>query len=1169
MNRPLFLVVFMIGCLFPSTLAQEWSVIDEADRVQLPGNAPLSVAPGSDIGRTNPDLRMQRMNVVLASSRRQGLAARHPELEQQLRAATSWLRSHGFAIELVRGSHSAIRFSGTVAQVEETFGVEIHTYVLNGKTYHGNATNPSIPRRLARLVLRVNGLDDFPVAKQTGSNRGFAVVHSFTGSAYTPEYLTVMDNAGNFYGATTGGGSAGFGTIFRLDSAGHETTLYNFTGTNGDGYAPAAGLVMDSAGNLYGTTEYGGFTSSNSCYQGCGTVFKLDPSGKETVLYSFTDTNGDGANPVAGLIMDSAGNLYGTTELGGSALYLGGTVFKLDPSGKETVLYSFTGANGDGAIPVAGLIMDSAGNLYGTTEYGGSGSCSGFSSGCGTVFKLDPSEKETVLYSFTSTNGDGANPAAGVIMDGADNLYGTTGHGGITSSSSCLSVSGCGTVFKLDPSGKETVLYSFTGTNGDGANPAAGVIMDSAGNLYGTAENGGQSSAQCPGYVEADVLFGCGTVFKLDPSGKETVLYSFTGTNGDGANPAAGLIMGSAGNLYGTTLVGGSAGGGTVFKLDSSSHETVFYSFTLTNGDGANPEAGLIVDKAGNFYGTTALGGLTGNCPPNFNIYRAVPTPAGCGTVFKLDPSGKQAVLYSFTRTNGDGANPAAGLIMDSAGNLYGTTAEGGSAGGGAAFKLNPSGNEALLYSFTGLTNGDGANPAAGLIMDSAGNLYGTTPIGGTSVHCPPPFEYPVPVTGCGTVFKLDPSGHETVPYSFTLTNGDGANPEAGLIMDSVGNLYGTTALGGLISNCIVDVTGPPPTPGCGTVFKLDPSGKETVLYSFTGTNGDGANPAAGVIMDSVGNLYGTTEYGGITTGSCSGPSPAGCGTVFKLDPSGKETVLYSFTGTNGDGANPVAGVITDSAGNLYGTTEFTAGSVGAGTVFKLDPSGKETVLYSFTGTNGDGAFPVASLIMDSAGKLYGTTEDGGSADLGTVFSLVPPIDFSFSPGSGGSSSATITAGQTATYNLQLNPAGGFSGTVSLVCSGAPAQATCSISPATLTVSGSSPAPFTVSITTMAATAMASTATGGSDSSSRGQRHAFLFAFLLLAAIGIGTRRSGGKRVWAPIGSLVCITIALVACGSSGSTGGSGGTPAGSYNLSIKGASQTISHTLTLTLTVK
>jgi uncharacterized repeat protein (TIGR03803 family) len=285
---------------------------------------------------------------------------------------------------------------------------------------------------------------------------------------------------------------------------------------------------------------------------------------------------------------------------------------------------------------------------------------------------------------------------------------------------------------------------------------------------------------------------------------------------------------------------------------------------------------------------------------------------------------------------------------------------------------------------------------------------------------------------------------------------------------------------------------------------------------------------------------------------------------VFKLDPSGHETVLHSFTDTNGDGAQPVAGLIMDSAGNLYGTV-----AASAGTVFRLEPSGHETVLHSFTGSP-DGEDPEAGVIMDTAGNLYGTTYGGGSAGDGTVFRLEPPVDFSFGPGSGGSTSAAITAGQTATYNVQLNPAGGFSGSVSLTCSGAPAQATCSISPASVTVTGSSAVPFTVTITTTAATAMASSATGGSDSSPSGQRYAFLFACVLLAAIKLGTRRAGGKRAWAPIGSLVCLTIVLVACGSSSSsTGGSGGTRAGTYNLTVTGTSQEISHTLVLTLTVK
>ncbi len=308
------------------------------------------------------------------------------------------------------------------------------------------------------------------------------------------------------------------------------TVLHSFTGPP-DGAFPSAELLMDAAGNRYSTTSDGGIF-------GFGTVFKLDPSGNETVPYSFKGGS-DGAFPSAGLVMDAAGNLYGTTGFGGAPN--AGTVFKLDPSGNKTVLYSFKGGS-DGNVPVAGLIMDAAGNVYGTTQDGGSGG--GCSFGCGTLFKLDPAGNETVLHSFTGSPGDGGRPVAGLIMDTAGNLYGTTAEGG---SGTCtvingVPVSGCGTVFKLDPAANETVLHSFTGGS-DGTQPLAALIFDQAGNLYGTTELGGS--------------FGSGTVFKLDPSGNETVLHAFTGGN-DGAAPLfAGLIMDIAGNLYGTTQNGG------------------------------------------------------------------------------------------------------------------------------------------------------------------------------------------------------------------------------------------------------------------------------------------------------------------------------------------------------------------------------------------------------------------------------------------------------------------------------------------------------------------------------------------------------------------------------------------------------------------------------------
>jgi uncharacterized repeat protein (TIGR03803 family) len=289
-------------------------------------------------------------------------------------------------------------------------------------------------------------------------------------------------------------------------------------------------------------------------------VFKLSPSGTETVLYSFTG-GADGATPYAGLIQDGAGNLYGTTPYAGTSGQ--GVVFKLircdsTPSGYEfKVLHSFTGG-ADGAIPFAGLVGDPAGNLYGTTYFGGATSACYPPYGCGVVFKLSPSGTETVLYSFTGL--DGFNPN-GLVRDAAGNLYGTT----VVTWLGNQEV-GAGVVFKLSPNRTETVLYSFTG-GADGGFPQAGVIRDSAGNFYGTTYFGGGSSA-CPVFDNS-----CGVVFKLSPTGTETVLHSFTG-GADGGNPNAGLIQDAAGNLYGTTILGGATSTcelpywcGVVFKL--------------------------------------------------------------------------------------------------------------------------------------------------------------------------------------------------------------------------------------------------------------------------------------------------------------------------------------------------------------------------------------------------------------------------------------------------------------------------------------------------------------------------------------------------------------------------------------------------------------------------
>jgi uncharacterized repeat protein (TIGR03803 family) len=363
-------------------------------------------------------------------------------------------------------------------------------------------------------------------------------------------------------------------------------TLHRFTGGK-DGAAPFANLIFDSAGNLYGTTCWGGA-------HGFGTVFRLAPNADgrwtEKVIHHFTGGK-DGGQPYAGLIFDQSGNLYGTTTRGGAND--NGTVFQLTPNRNggwtESLLHSFDHDGKDGIQPLAGLIFDPTGKLYGTTSGGGTNDC-------GTVFQLAPngyrSWTERVLYSFCSgTGSDGLEPYSALLLDPVGNLYGTTSRG--------LGGNPYGIVFELTPnldgSWTENVLHVFNGP--DGGDPQAGLTFDGVGNLYGTTFQGG--------------AFGNGTAFRLTPTGDgnwtESVLHSFNRDHTDGAQPWAGLSFDLAGNLYGTTEYGGSVRHGAVFKLeptkDSGWHETVLRSFK--NQPGAYPRGRLILDKQGNLYGTT------------------------------------------------------------------------------------------------------------------------------------------------------------------------------------------------------------------------------------------------------------------------------------------------------------------------------------------------------------------------------------------------------------------------------------------------------------------------------------------------------------------------------------------------------------------------------------
>jgi uncharacterized repeat protein (TIGR03803 family) len=377
---------------------------------------------------------------------------------------------------------------------------------------------------------------------------------------------------------------------------------------------------------------------------------------KFKVLYTFPGGT-DGAIPAGKLILDASGNLYGTTEYT-RADYTGyGTIFKLDPAGQHTVLYTFSGKT-DGAWPYGGLLLDASGNLYGTTTEGGYPSCGG--DGCGVVFKLDPSGNETVLYQFQGGS-DGGDPNGDLVGDQKGNLYGTA---------YWAPYGGPGNVFKVDEKGNETVLHEFQGLP-DGASPLAGMFRDKDGNLLSTTIAGG--GGPCFG--------GCGTVFKLSKSGKQTIVYRFLATP-DGAFPYAGLIPDAAGNFYGTTYNGGDPacndlgpGCGTVFEVSKAGRERVLHRFHQTQKEGY-PWGGLVRDASGNLYGTTAGDLLFGQA----TMY---------GSVFKLDPQGKETVLHTFTGGT-DGCAPIASLTLDSAGNLYGTASGCGANGVGVVFEITP-----------------------------------------------------------------------------------------------------------------------------------------------------------------------------------------------------------------------------------------------------------------------------------------------------------------------------------------------------------------------------------------------------------------------------------------------------------------------------------------------
>jgi len=712
----------------------------------------------------------------------------------------------------------------------------------------------------------------------------------------------------SLYGTTYQGGSNGFGTVFSMTTTSGPSLLATFGRANGA--YPAGALVSDTNGNLYGTT-YAGGASAAGVFSGFGTIFKLTAEGGGSyslhTLVSLYSTNG--AGPQGALAVGRDGNLYGTTTSGG--LTGNGTAFRMTPGGELSTLVSFSAFNG--ASPCGGLVLGSNGVFYGTTAGGGSSSN-------GTVFAMAADGELTTMFVFNGANG--SNPQAGLASADGKNFFGTTYSGGLN---------GLGTIFRIAPDGSLTTLVSFDYANG--ANPQGPLCLAGDGIFYGTTEKGG--------------LNGAGTAFSLTTNGDFITVASFAPGAGF---PAGGLLSCTNGNFYGTTAYGGPNNGGTVFELTSNGVLSMLIPFVgSTNG---RPQGNLVQGSDRALYGTTFGGGA-----------------GGLGSVFRATSTGAVATVVSFINNNG--AYPLAGLLAAGTnGNLYGTTSQGGPSDTGTAFQLTVTPTNTFLMtdlaSFLDYSPVDGAFPEGPMAQGTNGNFYGTTAEGGTY--------------NCGAIFGLVATNAVTTNtvgttntvvttttvgttptvvttttvlttttvvtnaiyfltnvFSFAYTNG--CSPQTGLIVDSNGNFYGTTAAGG--SN------------GCGTVFRMTPDYHVTSLASFGGDNG--VTPQGPLFEATDGTIYGTTYSGG----------PGGCGTVFSLS-AGVLTNLAVFYGTNG--AYPNGGLVLGQDGRIYGTTSQ-GGTWGAGTVFS----------FGTTNTTG-GSYP---------------TRDGSGA--GTVSSLGTPASLSYS----------------------------------------------------------------------------------------------------------------------------------------------------------------------------
>lgn len=722
------------------------------------------------------------------------------------------------------------------------------------------------------------------------------------------------------------------------------------------------------------------FTTTNMWAQAPVISYQL------TAVHSFGDSSSPshGAYATAGLIQDGGGNFYGSTMAGGSNNF--GMVYKLTPDGLLTTLYSFA-YDADGGYPMGRMIQGMDGAFYGTTSNGEGGGHGG------TVFRITPAGVLAILNTFVSTNG--SSPKSGLIQSSDGNFYGTTWSGGSA---------GGGTVYKMTSDGSLTTLVNFTGANGSA--PYCSLVEDADGNYYGTTSSGGSADK--------------GTVFKMTAAGVLTTLHSFLGV--DGSYPYAELVRGSDGNFYGCTYQGGANDKGTIFKITPAGVFATLYVF-MGGNDGAGPYAGLVQATDGNFYGTTSKGGS-----------------ANKGTVFRIASNGSLETLYAFTGGN-DGASPYAGLIQSSDGNFYGTVRAGAALDAGIVYKLSrpfidayagasftyqiKASNNPTSYAASGLPDGLTLNAATGVISGlstttgvfrvtvSAVNTSGTSTetLTITLAPLPPPPVVAGALNATGTVssafsYQITASNRPTSYDATRLPAGLSVNTMTGVISGTpttVGTSYATitaTNAGGSGNAALVIVVAPPPMPVIVGMLSATGTVSSAFSYQITGSNNPTSYDATGLpaglsVNTMTGVISGMPTTVGVSYTTISATNQGGTGSATLIITIAAPPVpvigsslqtLFTFTGN--DGKFPYSCKLTlGSDGNFYGTTRD-GGTYDLGTVFKLTPSGTVTTLYSFNGTKGES--PFGGVIQGRDGNFYGTTHDGGSKGLGTVFKVTP-----------------------------------------------------------------------------------------------------------------------------------------------------------------------------------